>query len=80
MRVFDDFMTYGGGVYRHVTGNFLGWHAVLVIGMMTIGGAGLPRTAGRGIGANRVSSASSTTSAISIPALSFTTRGGIAVV
>jgi C1A family cysteine protease len=32
MQVFDDFMTYTNGVYRHVSGNFLGWHAVLVIG------------------------------------------------
>jgi C1A family cysteine protease len=32
MQVFDDFMTYRNGVYRHVSGNFLGWHAVLVIG------------------------------------------------
>lgn len=32
MRVFEDFGYYGGGVYRHVTGTFLGLHAVCVVG------------------------------------------------
>jgi hypothetical protein len=30
--VYEDFDYYGGGVYRHVTGNVRGGHAVLVIG------------------------------------------------
>ena len=30
--VFEDFFSYGGGVYRHVTGKAVGGHAVLVVG------------------------------------------------
>ena len=32
MEVFQDFYAYTGGVYRHVLGEFLGWHAFAVIG------------------------------------------------
>ena len=32
MRVFEDFLYYKSGVYRHVAGDFLGLHAVAVIG------------------------------------------------
>jgi C1A family cysteine protease len=31
-RVYDDFSSYGGGVYSHTTGNYLGNHYVLVVG------------------------------------------------
>jgi C1A family cysteine protease len=31
-KVFEDFMYYGSGVYRHVAGDYLGLHAVAVIG------------------------------------------------
>lgn len=31
-KVYEDFMYYGGGVYRHATGDFIGLHAVAVIG------------------------------------------------
>ncbi|GJE16182.1 C1 family peptidase [Methylobacterium marchantiae] len=31
-RVFQDFYTYRSGIYTHVTGDFLGWHAVCIIG------------------------------------------------
>jgi hypothetical protein len=31
-RVYDDFYYYGSGVYRHVTGNYVGNHAVLLVG------------------------------------------------
>lgn len=31
-RVYQDFYTYRSGIYTHVTGDFLGWHAVCVIG------------------------------------------------
>lgn len=31
-RVFQDFYTYRSGIYTHVTGDFLGWHAICVIG------------------------------------------------
>jgi cathepsin B len=30
--VFDDFLTYKTGVYKHITGNVLGGHAVKIIG------------------------------------------------
>jgi len=30
--VYEDFMSYSGGVYRHLTGQYLGGHAVKVIG------------------------------------------------
>lgn len=30
--VYEDFITYGSGVYRHVTGDFLGGHCVSVVG------------------------------------------------
>lgn len=32
LTVYEDFMTYGGGVYKHVTGSQLGGHAVSLIG------------------------------------------------
>jgi C1A family cysteine protease len=32
MRVFSDFYQYGSGIYKHVTGNFEGLHAVAVVG------------------------------------------------
>ncbi len=32
MMVYKDFMTYGSGVYKHVTGTLVGGHSVLVIG------------------------------------------------
>lgn len=30
--VFSNFLAYKSGIYRHVAGGFLGWHAVKVIG------------------------------------------------
>ena len=35
LRVFEDFTYYRGGVYRHVSGDFLGLHAVCVVGYST---------------------------------------------
>lgn len=35
MMVYEDFKTYKSGVYRHVTGSYLGGHAILVIGWGT---------------------------------------------
>jgi len=32
VRVFEDFEVYSGGVYRHVTGKYLGGHAMKCIG------------------------------------------------
>jgi C1A family cysteine protease len=32
MRVFSDFFSYGGGIYKHATGGFEGLHAVAVVG------------------------------------------------
>ncbi|MDF0515760.1 C1 family peptidase [Bradyrhizobium yuanmingense] len=32
MQIFEDFLVYGGGVYRHVAGNELGLHAVCLVG------------------------------------------------
>lgn len=32
MRVFNDFFSYSGGVYLHVSGNFAGNHAILIVG------------------------------------------------
>ncbi|WP_407526136.1 C1 family peptidase [Methylobacterium oryzisoli] len=32
MQVFEDFMTYQSGTYESVLGEFLGWHAVAIIG------------------------------------------------
>ena len=32
LSVYDDFFSYGGGVYHHVTGNMAGGHCVLVVG------------------------------------------------
>lgn len=32
MDVYDDYFSYGGGVYHHVTGNKVGSHCVLVVG------------------------------------------------
>jgi hypothetical protein len=32
MSVFDDFFDYAGGIYRHVTGPFVGGHVVCVVG------------------------------------------------
>lgn len=32
MQIFEDFIVYGGGVYRHVAGNELGLHAVSLVG------------------------------------------------
>ncbi|GJE00214.1 C1 family peptidase [Methylobacterium isbiliense] len=32
MQVFEDFMTYRSGIYESVIGEFLGWHAVAIIG------------------------------------------------
>ncbi len=32
MRVYEDFMVYAGGVYKHTTGSMLGGHAVSLIG------------------------------------------------
>lgn len=31
-RVFQDFYAYRRGIYQHVTGAFLGWHAICIIG------------------------------------------------
>lgn len=31
-KVYNDFLTYKSGVYRHVTGSFLGGHAIKIIG------------------------------------------------
>lgn len=30
--VYEDFLTYSGGVYEHVTGSSLGGHAIKIIG------------------------------------------------
>ncbi|WP_298964857.1 C1 family peptidase [uncultured Methylobacterium sp.] len=32
MEVYDDFRTYGSGIYSHVTGSLIGYHAVCVVG------------------------------------------------
>ncbi len=32
LSVYDDFFSYGGGVYHHVTGNLSGAHCILVVG------------------------------------------------
>lgn len=32
MRVFGDFMTYSSGIYKHVTGEMLGGHAISIVG------------------------------------------------
>jgi len=32
MRVYADFITYTGGIYKHVTGNVLGGHAISLVG------------------------------------------------
>jgi C1A family cysteine protease len=32
MSVYEDFYSYQGGVYRHVTGDLLGYHAIAVVG------------------------------------------------
>ena len=32
MKVYEDFETYSGGVYQHVTGDYLGGHAIKMIG------------------------------------------------
>jgi cathepsin B len=39
-KVYDDFMTYKSGVYQHTTGDFLGSHAVTVIGWGTDSASG----------------------------------------
>ncbi len=31
-KVYDDFYNYGSGVYSYTSGNFDGWHAVLIVG------------------------------------------------
>lgn len=36
--VYEDFMNYGGGIYTHTTGSFLGGHAVKIIGWGTENG------------------------------------------
>ncbi|CAG9313982.1 unnamed protein product [Blepharisma stoltei] len=37
-QVYQDFMTYSGGIYKHTTGNFLGNHCVKVVGWGTQNG------------------------------------------
>jgi C1A family cysteine protease len=32
MKVYEDFIHYRGGIYKHTTGNFLGLHAIAVVG------------------------------------------------
>ena len=32
LSVYADFMSYGGGVYKHVTGDELGGHAISIVG------------------------------------------------
>lgn len=32
MEVYEDFLSYGSGVYEHVTGSLIGYHAVCVVG------------------------------------------------
>ncbi len=32
MEVYDDFRTYRSGIYSHVTGSLIGYHAVCVVG------------------------------------------------
>ncbi|UCE36941.1 MAG: peptidase C1 [Thermoplasmata archaeon] len=32
MAVYEDFFSYRGGVYRHVTGDFAGYHAIAIVG------------------------------------------------
>jgi cathepsin B len=36
--VYEDFLSYSGGVYRHTTGQFLGGHAVKILGFGTLNG------------------------------------------
>ena len=42
-RVYADFMTYAGGIYRHVTGGLQGGHAVSIVGYDDVKGAWLIR-------------------------------------
>lgn len=35
---YEDFLNYGSGVYSHITGEFLGKHAVKVVGYGTDNG------------------------------------------
>ena len=38
MKVYEDFETYSSGVYQHVTGDYLGGHAIKLIGWGTDNG------------------------------------------
>jgi hypothetical protein len=37
LQVYKDFFTYKSGVYQHVTGSFIGWHAVAIVGYDDVG-------------------------------------------
>ena len=37
MQIYDDFLSYGGGIYQHVWGEYRGMHSVCVIGYNTEG-------------------------------------------
>ncbi len=38
LQVFGDFYAYAGGVYQHVGGDFVGWHAVAIVGYDDVAG------------------------------------------
>ena len=37
MTVYNDFYSYTSGVYSHVTGSYLGGHAILIVGYDDVG-------------------------------------------
>ena len=43
MDVYEDFMYYSGGVYKHVKGNYLGGHAIVLVGYDDNAGAWIVR-------------------------------------
>jgi C1A family cysteine protease len=36
--VYEDFLTYKSGVYKHTTGSYLGGHAISIVGYGTLNG------------------------------------------
>ena len=42
MSVYHDFFSYKSGVYRHVTGNYVGGHAIRAVGWGVDSASGLP--------------------------------------
>jgi C1A family cysteine protease len=38
MAVYDDFFSYAGGVYRHISGSLAGYHAITIVGYDDVGG------------------------------------------